>query len=107
MEGIESNAPSCPPQTQLRHSAYAGIQNLGNTCYMASALHALAATPALLGRLQAVAPPGGAATTVGTPVVDVVQGILQQPDPLYDAASGVPAAVDVKPLLDALAGSRS
>ena len=46
-----------------------GIQNLGNTCYVASALHALAATPALMGRLQTVTPPGGAATTVGTACV--------------------------------------
>ena len=37
-----------------------------------------------------------------TPVVDAVQAILKQLDPLYDAAAGAPAAVDVTPLLDAL-----
>ena len=31
---------------------------------------------------------------------------MQQLEPLYDAAAGVPAAVDVKPLLDALRGSQ-
>ena len=31
---------------------------------------------------------------------------MRQLDPLYDAAAGVPAAVDVKPLLDALRGSQ-
>ena len=46
--GRGGGAPSGPPQTKLRSSAYAGIFNLGNTCYVASALHALAATPALL-----------------------------------------------------------
>ena len=45
-------------------------------------------------------------TTVGTLVVDAVQAILQQLDPPYDAAAGAPAAVDVTPLLDALASSQ-
>ena len=75
-----------------------GIQNLGNTCYVASALHALAATPALLDLLQA----GGAVETATTPIADAVGHILVQLHTLYDAAR----VVSVKPLLNALSSNR-
>ena len=95
--GRGGGAPSGPPQKKLRSRTYAGILNIGNTCYVASALHALAATPALLDLLQA----GGAVETATTPIADAVGHILVQLHTLYDAAR----VVSVKPLLKALSNN--
>ena len=95
--GTSGSAPSCPPQTQLHHKVYAGIRNLGNTCYVAAALHALAATPALEVLLR-----GAATTTERTPIAAAVHAILEQ---LHISRYDKPTAVDVRPLQSVLDSS--